>query len=83
MSEQRDEEAEGGRDRRAMLRRDLVQGATGKAALRQAMIDCTKTEGDWSTTLESLDFRQEPAQFRSHGGAVTHDRKGNRFAHRQ
>jgi hypothetical protein len=77
---QRQNEAEGGRGA-AFFRHDLMQGAAGKAALRQVTIDGGKTEGEDLSGRKPFHFGQQPPQFLRDSRAVSHSRKAGRWGH--
>lgn len=58
-----------------------MQGAAGKAALRQVTIDGGKTEGEGLSGRKPLHFGQQPAQFLRHSSAVLHCGKAGRLGH--
>ena len=63
-------ETEGGRGGAFGFGYDLVQGATGEAAFWKVGIKSGKAERQG--LVQTLDPRQQPAQFIKHDGALTH-----------
>jgi hypothetical protein len=58
-----------------------MQGPAGKTALRQAVIDGGKTEGEGPSGRKPLHFGQQPAQFLRDSSAISHCGKAGRWGH--
>jgi hypothetical protein len=75
----RHDETEGGGTRTFALGHDFMQRACGQAAFRQAGIECGEPEGQGFAY--ALISRQQPAQFRHHGGTLARHGKDSAFNH--